>query len=276
MNESEMLSLANENWEHLLPLLKNSERFFESGIWLKLPHEQFSTIALLYCNHDFHTFHYWEELLQKTIDAETLIDDNLAQKMVGHTKDSVKIIFDAINSQVQKFVSPFLKKACLIKKQEILDWMGTQNAINENVERFIINEIKPNDVLVKKTGSKCWKGLLNEDTGKKNIEYYLYLYILSHNWYDSIAVSMLKHSFYHLYVKLSNNELSESDWNKLSMYTTSSYFIEKWDKCKILSRGLIDYLLKCEVVLEDIREFTPDKKVNDRLLRMWKKQVNKK
>lgn len=276
MNESEMLSLANENWEHLLPLLKNSERFFESGIWLKLSHEQFSTIVLLYSNHDFHTFHYWQELLQKTIDAEALIDDNLALKMVEHTKDSVKIIFDAINSQVQKFVSPFLKKACLIKKQEILDWMGTQNAINENVERFIIKEIKPNDILVKITGSKCWKGLLNEDIGKKSIEYYLYLYILSHNWYDSIAVSMLKHSFYHLYVKLSNNELSESDWDKLSVYTASSYFIEKWDKCKILSRGLIDYLLKCNVVSEDIRDFTPDKKVNDRLLRVWKKQVNKK
>lgn len=276
MNESEMLSLANENWEHLLPLLKNSERFFGSGIWLKLTHEQFSTIALLYSNHDFHTFHYWEELLQKTIDAEALIDDNLALKLVEHTKDSVKIIFDAINSQVQKFVSPFLKKACLIKKQEILDWMGTQNAINENVERFILNEIKPNDILVKITGSKCWKGLLNEDIGKKSIEYYLYLYILSHNWYDSIAVSMLKHSFYHLYVKLSNNELSESDWDKLSMYTASSYFIEKWDKCKILSRGLVDYLLKCNVVSEDIRDFTPDKKVNDRLLRMWKKHVNKK
>lgn len=276
MNESEMLSLANENWEHLLPLLKNSERFFESGIWLKLPHEQFSTIVLLYSNHDFHTFHYWEELLQKTIDVEALIDDNLALRIVKHTEDSVRIIFDAINSNDQKFVSPSLKNACLIKTQEILEWMAVQNIINESVERFIINEIKPNDILVKITGSKCWKGLLNEDTGKKNIEYYLYLYILSHNWYDSIAVSMLKHSFYHLYVKLSNNELSESDWTKLSMYTASSYFIEKWDKCKILSRGLIDYLLKCDVVLEDIREFTPDKKVNDRLLRMWKKQVNKK
>lgn len=276
MNESEMLSLANENWEHLLPLLKNSERFFESGIWLKLPHEQFSTIALLYCNHDFHTFHYWEELLQKTIDAEALIDDNLAQKMVGHTKDSVKIIFDAINSQVLKFVSPFLKKACLVKKQEFLEWMLAQNILNENVEQFVINEIYPNDILVKKAGSKCWEGLLNGDTGKKNIEYYIYLYILAHNWQDLIAISMLKHSFYHLYIKLSNNELSESDWHKLSVYTANSYFIEKWDKCKILSRGLIDYLLKCDVVSEDLRKFTPDKKVNDRLLRMWKKQINKK
>ena len=87
---------------------------------------------------------------------------------------------------------------------------------------------------------------------------------------------MLKHSFYHLYVKLSNNELSESAWNKLSVYTANSYFIEKWDKCKILSRGLIDYLMKCNVSLRDIQDFTPCKKVNDRLLRMWKKQVNKK
>lgn len=276
MNESEILSLARNNWEHLLPLLEINERFFESGTWLKLPHEQFAMIALLYSNHDFHTFYFWQELLQKTIDAEVLIDDNLALKIVEHTDDSIRIIFDAINSNVQKFVSPSLKNACLVKKQEILEWMLAQNILNENVERFVINEICPNDILVKKAGSKCWEGLLNGDIGKKNIEYYIYLYILAHNWQDLIAVSMLKHSFYHLYVKLSNNELSESLWNKLSVYTANSYFIEKWDKCKILCRGLIDYLMKCNVSLRDIQDFTPYKKVNDRLLHMWKKQVNKK
>lgn len=273
MNDSELLSLANGNWEHLLPLLRNSEKFFESGIWLKLPREQFSTIVLLYTSHDFHAFRYWEELLQKTIDAEALIDDNLALKIVEHTEDSVRVIFDTVNSQVRKFVSPFLKKACLVKKQEILEWMAAQNIINENVERFVINEIYPNDILVKQAGSKCWEGLLNGDTGKKNIEYYIYLYMLAHNWQDLIAVTMLKHSFQHLYVKLSNNELSELDWNKLSVYTTNSYFIEKWDRCKILSRGLIDYLMKCDVSLRVIQDFTPYKKVNDRLLRMWKKRV---
>lgn len=65
MNESEILSLISENWEHLLPLLRDSKKFFESGTWLKLPHEQFARIALLYSNHDFHTFHFWQELLQK-------------------------------------------------------------------------------------------------------------------------------------------------------------------------------------------------------------------
>ena len=37
MEEEELLRMASNNWEHVLPLLNNNERFFETGIWLRLP-----------------------------------------------------------------------------------------------------------------------------------------------------------------------------------------------------------------------------------------------
>ena len=40
MDEEELLSLTNHNWEHILPLLNNNDSFFESGIWLRLPAKQ--------------------------------------------------------------------------------------------------------------------------------------------------------------------------------------------------------------------------------------------
>lgn len=43
------------------------------------------------------------------------------------------------------------------------------------------------------------------------------------------------------------------------------------DKCKILSQGLVDYLKQCNMSVKAIETFTPYKKVNERLLKMWNK-----
>ena len=82
---------------------------------------------------------------------------------------------------------------------------------------------------------------------------------------------MLKHSFYHIYIALSKNQLDEKQWNRISCFTSISYFIDKWDKCKILSRGLVDYLKNTSVDIRVLKEFTPNKKINERLVRYWKK-----
>ena len=271
MDEEELLSLTNNNWEHILPLLNNNERFFESGIWLRLPAKQFNEIFLLYYSHNLEFFKLWDELLKKVLASETLTEEKISLQLVMNANDAVKIIFDLANSSQLSVISPFLLLSCMQKKQDIFCWLGKQKIINERVENFIIHQIDPTAIYVKETQSCSWRALLEADNGAKSIDFYMYLYILAHNWKDAQSVEMLKHSFYHIYQELSKSKLSIKNWDRISWVTPNRYFIAKWDKCKILSRGLVDYLKDCDVDIEEIRVFSPNKKVNEYLVHHWEK-----
>lgn len=271
MEEQELLNLIDKEWEKLLPFLSSNDRFFESGMWLKFSNDKFNTIFLLFSQKLFDKFIYWDGLLNKAIDAETLVSEDVSKKIIEKAKDAVSIIFEAANSGSHHFVSSSLLQACLLKKQDIFIWMNSQETINERVERFLLYKIEPNDYDLKSNSSSVWKAFLNQDNENKNIDFYIYLYILAHNWHDVIAIEMLKHSFYHIYIALSKNQLDEKYWNRISCFTSISYFIDKWDKCKILSRGLVDYLKNASVDIRVLKEFTPNKKINERLVRYWKK-----
>lgn len=271
MEEQELLNLIDKEWEKILPFLSSNDRFFESGMWLKFSNDKFNTIFLLFSQKLFDQFIYWDGLLNKAIDAETLVGEDVSKKIIEKAKDAVSIIFEAANSGSHHFVSPSLLQACLLKKQDIFIWMNSQETINERVERFLLYKIEPNDYDLKSNSSSVWKAFLNQDNENKNIDFYIYLYILAHNWHDVIAIEMLKHSFYHIYIALSKNQLDEKYWNRISCFTSISYFIDKWDKCKILSRGLVDYLKNTSVDIRVLKEFTPNKKINERLVHYWKK-----
>ena len=271
MEEQELLNLIDKEWEKLLPFLSSNDRFFESGMWLKVSNDKFNTIFLLFSQKLFDKFIYWDGLLNKAIDAEALVGEDVSKKIIEKAKDAVSIIFEAANSGSHHFVSPFLLQACLLKKQDIFIWMNSQETINERVEQFLLYKIEPNDYDLKSNSSSVWKAFLNQDNENKNIDFYIYLYILAHNWHDVIAIEMLKHSFYHIYIALSKNQLDEKYWNRISCFTSISYFIDKWDKCKILSRGLVDYLKNTSVDIRVLKEFTPNKKINERLVHYWKK-----
>lgn len=274
MEEEELLRMVNNNWEHILPLLNNNERFFDAGMWLRLSAKQFNDIFLMYDSHNFESFKHWDELLKKVLVSETLTGENISSQLVINANDAVKMIFDSANDSHLSVVSPFLLLSCMQKKQDFLGWLGIQKFINERVEKFIIHQIDPTSIYVKESQSCSWKALLEADNGGKSIDFYLYLYILAHNWKDRLSVEMLKHGFYPIYKELSKSKLSSKDWDRISSVTPNRYFIANWDKCKILSRGLVDYLKDCDVDIDEVRVFSPNKKVNERLTQYWKKKKN--
>ena len=113
MEEQELLNLIDKEWEKLLPFLSTNDRFFESGMWLKFSNDKFNTIFLLFSQKLFDKFIYWDGLLNKAIDAETLVSEDVSKKIIEKAKDAVSIIFEAANSGSHHFVSPSLLQACL-------------------------------------------------------------------------------------------------------------------------------------------------------------------
>ncbi|RGF20887.1 hypothetical protein [Phocaeicola massiliensis] len=271
MEESELLILIEDNWENILPILVTNEKFFKSGIWLRLSKEKFKSILLLYVEEVFDNFSHWDELLSKVIESEAIINKSLSKMIVSNSYNPVKIIFDTANNNEVTFISPFLLQECLSKISDILMWMNYQEALNDRVEHFILYNIAPDDLEISKLSSNYWNALLNRDNGEKNIEFYLYIYILAHNWKDDFSFKMLKQSFYHIYLELSKDKLSNRDWDRILGFTSDIFQIEKWDKCKILSFGLVEYLKKIDINFEELNNFTPYKKINLLLICIWGK-----
>lgn len=80
MEEQELYNLIDKEWEKLLPFISSNDRFFESGWWLKVSNDKFNTIFLLFSQKLFDKFIYWDGLLNKAIDAETLVGEDVSKK----------------------------------------------------------------------------------------------------------------------------------------------------------------------------------------------------
>lgn len=86
MEEQELLNLIDKEWEKLLHFLSSNDRFFESGMWLKFSNDKFNTIFLLFSQKLFDKFIYWDGLLNKAIDAETLVSEDVSKKSLRKQK----------------------------------------------------------------------------------------------------------------------------------------------------------------------------------------------
>lgn len=269
--EQELFDFISNNWEHLYGLLGNNKGFLNSGMWLKLPTNHFQAMLSIYSDKGFGEFDLWKTLLNKMLISGTPANKDVASKIIDNVENAVELILNAANSDNYVSIAPSLIQIVLLKSDDILEWLERQNTLNRRVETFIIGNINPASVEVKWHLSTIWNALRNIDDNKKDIEYYVFLYVLAHNWKDKIAVLLLKQSFTHIYEELSNNSIDSRLWSKIEGYTKKSNKIEKWDKCKILSYGLVDYLKKCDFSVEELHQFSAKAQINERLIHIWEK-----
>lgn len=273
LEEKDLLGLILDNWENIYALLEDNEHFLSSGMWLKLPTNQFNILLSLYINKDFSQFTLWEALLNKILMSESSINESFATKIIDKVENAISIILNTANSD--SFIAPSLMQVSLSHINDILEWIENQDSINKRIENFILNSINPVSAEVKQYHSMTWKVLRSIDDNTKSIEYYIYLYILAHNWKDEMSILLLKQSFLHIYIELSQNTLDDKLWSTIKGYTPQNKKIAKWDKCKILSYGLIVYLKECDYSIEKLSQFTTSIEVNKRLIHLWGKSSRK-
>ena len=272
LDEQELFDFISNNWEHIYGLLGNNEGFLNFGKWLKLPTNHFQTLLSIYSDKGFGEFDLWETLLDKMLTSGTPANKDVASKIVNNVDNVVELILNAANSDNYVSIAPSLLQVVLLKSNDILKWLESQNTINRRVETFVLENINPASVEVKGYLSTAWNALRNIDNNEKDIEYYVFLYVLAHNWKDKMSVLLLKQSFTHIYDELSNNSLDSRLWSEIEGYTKKSSKIEKWDRCKILSYGLVDYLRQCDFSVGELRQFSTKDKINERLVHIWEKK----
>ncbi len=95
----------------IIAFISSNDRFFESGWWLKVSNDKFNTIFLLFSQKLFDKFIYWDGLLNKAIDAETLVGEDVS-KIIERGKNAVRIIFEAANSSHHLYRLLYCRLVC--------------------------------------------------------------------------------------------------------------------------------------------------------------------
>lgn len=99
------------------------------------------------------------------------------------------------------------------------------------------------------------------------VDYYLFLFKASYNWHDNNALKFLKQSFYHLHRELARG--NDHLWSQLENYGASVFFLQDWDKCKKLRKGVSLYLKSSGYPKSVVGDFTPDNDINGQMLSYW-------
>lgn len=268
LDESIINAIIEDNWYTMNSLAGVSVHYMNTGSWIYLSKDHFQMLLLVYSNQISDNFYRWNELLIKILETGVLTDESLSQIILMKADNAVIKIFDHANHSEHHFVSPLLLKCCIEYEKVLLEWLSRQSNLTEAVERFIVFNVDPMSVNIKKISSDIWLSLIRNDNGYKYEEYYVFLFVLAHNWQDNYTVYYLQHAFYPIHEFLRTESLSERGWYKIKKYT-EPLFMQEWDKCKKLRKGLVKYLMNCGYNRSVLDKFTPDIKLNKQLRRIW-------
>ena len=129
--------------------------------------------------------------------------------------------------------------------------------------------MNPTDVNIQKKGAKPWIWLLNY-SGKQTLDYYAFVFSLSFNWKNDIAVKFLRTSFYSIHNILANDRDRASVlWSKVMEYGDTLPDCEDWDNCKKLRKGLVKNLKSRGFDKSVLKNLTPNKELNESIEKFW-------
>lgn len=268
LDEAIINDIVDNHWNTMNTLAGVSIHYMNTGSWIYLSRAHFQTLLLLYSNQLLESFYRWDELLDRILETETLTEESLSHMILKKADNAVIRILNYANNLKHHFLSPFLLQSCVKYEWAVLDWLARQSELTDTVERFIVFKMNPTSVNIKKTLPNIWLPFVNKDNGEKYQEYYVFLFILAHNWQDDYAVYYLHRAFYPLHEFLRTDSLFDREWQKIKRYT-EPLFMQEWDKCKKLRKGLVKYLMSCGYNRSVLDKFTPDIKLNKQLKKIW-------
>ena len=161
------------------------------------------------------------------------------------------------------------------KFDSVIKWLSTQNKLSPIAVQFIINNFSPITQQAKQTNSRDWEVFAKSNALSFN-EFHIFLFQLSHNWSDELALSFLKKSFYAIHTLLANEKLTDSQKSYLVPYFAKVSIWHEWDTCKKLRKGLVKYIHDKNISPSILCKFTPEENLNEMLVRIWNKTYNRK
>lgn len=244
--------------------------FFSTSKWMYVDIEEFFKLINLFEKYydiswddKIDWLNFWTVCLRSEADISLKIVDIIHSKLI----DSEFIVYEYLNAGIE--ISDKIVKSTFSNVESFLDWMSSKPPVSELVVKAVVTNLVPINPQVKDGGSKIWKWLLSNKQGI-SLDYYAFVFTLSFNWTDDIALNLLRYSFYPIHQILAEDRLQAPIlWQKVMKFADELPIEEDWDNCKKLRKGVVRYLKSCNFEKSLLANFTPDKNLNKSMLNLW-------
>lgn len=263
--------LARNNWRLYNTLVSFNPNMLLNDYWLSLSPNEFVGLLYKFADIDLSLFKYWGGLLTACLRNRIDLPNKIATSIVRYYPNLMGDILNYAQIEGSAHLSNAYIDLCKTKAKEIITFIKDKEKLSSEVIRIIEKSLNPKDNLVRESGSQPWKAFYNADNGNMAPNYYVYMFVLAHNWIDELSISMLKRSFYQLHQLMGKNELDYSFMASVIAYMDDLPFWQSWDNCKKLRKGLARYLHKAKVPKPVIKDFTPSMELNKQLQKAFDK-----
>ena len=240
--------------------------------WIELMPPQFISLFAIFQRNEPEGFAAWEKLYRKLLTIDTFVTDSVLSEFVNQVPEYVAIALDVWNAQKKVPINKTILNQCMKQKSRVLLWMGQQTAVNDDLRAAIKQNIMSDESVVVSMGSKVWKGFVDSElTKQKDANELVYIYVMSFNWRDYIALGYLRRVLPYVYEALSLENLSYSAWQEIERFTGKVPFWRSWDNCRKVLIGVRDYCKTMNLQESEIAKFTTNQKLNGELMELWRK-----
>lgn len=258
--------IIESHWKTMFPVISKDKDFILKCYWLDFNDEHFCIFFRSLSSDVANRFTKWNELLDKILSVNCVIEDEWASYIVNHADDSVTKILDSANA---KDVPHNLLWECRFYEKQCLQWAENQSSFSINIIRFISHAIEPSSLVVRLSPPSMWRAFLNSGIEELDYSYYSFIFLLSFNWHNEYALLFLSHSLDKIYAALSKDQFPQKEWEKIEPFTENRGYIFEWDKCKRLCAGVVSYLKRFHFESEVIEKISSRNKIKKRLYKMW-------
>lgn len=264
-------SIAKNHWALYMSLVMANPGILKYSFWIDLPEELFTAAYDVFRKHCLVDFDAWDRLFMIVLYRNHIINETLMSCFVKHVANITYAVMNYLNTSDEGKLNPLLRDYCIDHVGDILSWLRMQNDLTPSVKTFLIDYVNPASKIVRNSGSDVWTTLM-QSTHYKQSAYYVFFFILGHNWTDANSLQFIIHSFYPIHLVLSKSMMPDELWRKIEPYTAKLNIFKEWDKCKKLRKGTICYLKSSGYSKSVLQNFTPDENLNRYLQEIWDKE----
>lgn len=274
ITRNDITYIVKNNWTLFMCLASIDSNILNNDSWINSSNDNnFKDALRLFDKWDPVSFDYWGKLINRILSSNSCLSTNSIHNLKNAINNIGSIILDYIASNSNSNICESLVIAT-IDEDVVLSWLSKRNDINTKIVSLIMKVVSPLSTKVKKGGSQIWKAFSNVNYKELPLEYSVFLFMLSYNWpNDKIAFNYHAKAFYTLHSAIADNILSDYLLANVEKFTKPLVFWNEWDKCKKLRNGLIDRMIECSYSEEMLYRLTPDKYLNEKLIKTYRKRL---
>lgn len=268
LDYNNLYHIAQTDFSVYMGLVMSNPSILRYGFWVDFSEQQFYPTYSVFVNHTIGNFDSWEKLFLVSLYRNYQINANLMNKFSQNVKTIVSDVMEYLESSVNGYIQPEVKNYCRRHASDILEWIRNREKVSMSVVRFVVDIIDVKQVQIASYSPDDFRCLYNTPN-IADPDYNIFLLVLAFRLKDKGCVPYVRKSFKTVHDLLSSSRLPEYLWEIIEPYTEKLFFLQEWDRCKKLRKGLIRYLKSLGANLDVISKLTEDNNLNLQLVKTW-------